>query len=43
MTKIEKIKKLSLIFIGLVLSAYFMYSGIEILNYQDNNQTKTLP
>jgi len=40
MSKIEKIKKMILIVIGLSLSAYLMYSGIEILNFQENNQTK---
>ncbi len=40
MSKIEKAKKIILIILGLSLSAYLMYSGIEILNFHENNQTK---
>jgi len=39
MSKKEKIKRKILIILGLSLSAYLMYSGVEILNYQDSNQT----
>lgn len=39
MSKIEKIKRVILIILGLSLSAYLMYSGFEILNYQDTNKT----
>jgi len=37
MSKFEKIKKITMIIIGLSLSAYLMYSGIEILNYEEQN------
>jgi hypothetical protein len=45
MNKFEKIKKMILIILGLSISAYLMYGGIEILNYQekissDKNTTK---
>lgn len=40
MSKIEKIKRVILIVLGLSLSAYLMYSGIEILNQEENNQSK---
>ncbi|MDA7816986.1 hypothetical protein N9A28_02225 [Sulfurimonas sp.] len=40
MSKIEKTKRITLIILGLSMSAYLMYSGIEILNYEENNQTK---
>ena len=34
MSKIEKIKRIILILLGLSLSAYLMYSGFEILNQE---------
>jgi cell division protein FtsL len=40
MSKIEKIKRVILIIVGLTLSAYLIYSGVEILNYEQNNQNK---
>lgn len=40
MNKIEKIKRIILIILGLSLSAYLMYSGFEILKYEDANQAK---
>ncbi len=40
MSKIEKIKRVILIILGLSLSAYLMYSGMEILKSEDNNQSK---
>jgi hypothetical protein len=42
MNKIEKIKRVVLIVLGLSLSAYLMYSGFEILNYEENNQSKEI-
>jgi len=39
MSKIEKTKRVILIVLGLSLSAYLMYSGFEILNNEENNQT----
>ncbi|MDD5373822.1 MAG: hypothetical protein PHO62_10415 [Sulfurimonas sp.] len=35
MSKIEKIKRVILIVLGLSLSAYLMYSGFEILSQEE--------
>lgn len=37
MSKIEKIKKIVLIVLGLSLSAYLMYSGFAILNQEEKS------
>lgn len=37
MSKIEKIKKVILIILGLSLSAYLIYSGFAILNQEENS------
>ena len=36
MSKIEKIKRVILIVLGLSLSAYLMYSGFALLNQEDS-------
>lgn len=36
MNKIEKIKRIILIILGLSLSAYLMYSGFAILSQEDS-------
>ena len=41
MNKIEKIKRVILIILGLSLSAYLMYSGFEILSYEEKNKSVT--
>lgn len=41
MSKIEKTKKIVLIAFGFVLSAYLMISGINILNSEEDNVTKS--
>ncbi|MFA5455533.1 MAG: hypothetical protein WC272_09455 [Sulfurimonas sp.] len=40
MSKIEKIKRIILIILGLSLSAYLMYSGFTILSQEDTNSSK---
>ncbi|MFA5234621.1 MAG: hypothetical protein WC390_09495 [Sulfurimonas sp.] len=40
MSKIEKIKRIILIILGLSLSAYLMYSGFAILSQEDANSSK---
>lgn len=35
MSKIEKIKRVVLIVLGLSLSAYLIYSGVALLNQED--------
>lgn len=37
MSRIDKIKKVVLIVLGLSLSAYLIYSGFEILNHEDES------
>ena len=39
MSKIKRIKKIVLIVLGLSLSAYLMYSGISILNQEENKKS----
>ena len=38
MTKMQKVKRKLLIILGLSLSAYLMYSGIEILNHDTTSE-----
>lgn len=40
MSKMEKIKRVILIVLGLSLSAYLMYSGFALLSQEDANSTK---
>ena len=40
MSKIEKIKRVILIVLGLSLSAYLMYSGFEILNQEEKKEVE---
>ncbi len=39
MSKIEKIKRVILIILGLSLSAYLIYSGFAILNQEEHSAT----
>ncbi len=40
MSKIEKIKRIVLIILGLSLSAYLMYSGFAILNQEESSSKR---
>ncbi|MDK9692931.1 MAG: hypothetical protein OEL19_01630 [Sulfurimonas sp.] len=40
MSKIEKIKRIILIILGLSLSAYLMYNGFEILNQEEKKEVE---
>ncbi len=42
MSTIDKIKKVVLIVLGLSLSAYFIYSGFEILNQEEEIAPKSI-
>jgi hypothetical protein len=41
MSKIEKIKRVILIILGLSLSAYLMYSGFAILNQESSSASQS--
>jgi len=40
MSRIEKIKRIIMIILGLSLSAYLMYSGFEILNQEEKKEVE---